>query len=309
MVQTNAAKNSMLNMHGVSPHQFVFGRRPRISSDLLQDSPSPVAADAVGAESAVDAQARIRQAARMAVIAAQDCKMLREALRARPRLRRDFESGQWVAYWRNQKWEKGNLIKGCRLYGPALVLGKLGRNVVVAHRNSILRCAPGQLRPSTDEERPLSRDAIDAEGQELLGMQQLLNQGKFPKSQMTDMSQQEHPPTPEGCALPMPSHLEDTQSHEPLAGNTAAELLETAARESEQTVEQPARPEPSSSVVPQSSRPADKKISLRCWEKSFRGWPCPKPAQPVQPPLIRCQWHGAKPARACVQKLVLLLMF
>ena len=149
----------MLNMPGVSPYQFVFGRSPRIPSDLLQDSPSPVASDAVHTEPAVDAQARIRRAACMAV-AGQDCKMLREALRARP-----AQSGQWVAYWRTQKFEEGSLIRGCRWYGPALVLGKVGRNVIVAHRHSILRRAPELLRPGTDEERPLSRDALDAESQ------------------------------------------------------------------------------------------------------------------------------------------------
>ena len=32
---------------------------------------------------------------------------LRLALRARPRSHRNFKSGDWVYYWRSQKWEKG----------------------------------------------------------------------------------------------------------------------------------------------------------------------------------------------------------
>ena len=138
VTQTTVAKNSMLNVSGVSPYQFVFGRNPRVPADLLQDNPCPVAADAILAEPALDAQARVRLAARQAVVASQDCRVMRQVVRARPRLRRDFESGQWVAYWRSQKFERGKVVRGCRWYGPALVLGKVGRNVVVAHRRSII---------------------------------------------------------------------------------------------------------------------------------------------------------------------------
>ena len=223
LTQAVASKNAMLNQHGVSPCQFVFGRNPRIPSDLLQDSPSIVANDAVCTEPAVDAQQRIRLAARQAVVAAQDCKALREALRARPRLRRDFESGQWVAYWRSQKLEKGKIVRVCRWYGPALVLGKVGRNVIVAHRRSILRCAPEQLRPATSEEQP-PPEILDAESRDLLGMRQLLDRGKFPQNQLVDLTSAEFPPSPEeslpslppATAVPVPE----------AAGQTAAQLWE-----------------------------------------------------------------------------------
>ena len=139
----------------------------------------------------------------------QDCKALREALRARPRLRRDFESGQWVAYWRSQKLEKGKIARVCRWYGPALVLGKVGRNVIVAHRRSILRCAPEQLRPATSEEQP-PPEILDAESRHLLGMRQLLDRGKFPQNQLVD------PSLPPATAVPAPE----------AAGQTAAQLWE-----------------------------------------------------------------------------------
>ncbi|CAE7379807.1 RE1, partial [Symbiodinium pilosum] len=61
--------------------------------NLLVDNPNPIANDAVLTDSAVDSQQRIRLAARQALVASQDCRALRDALRARPRLRRDFESG------------------------------------------------------------------------------------------------------------------------------------------------------------------------------------------------------------------------
>ena len=254
LIQAVASKNSMLNMAGVSPYQFVFGRNPRIPSDLLQDSPSPIANDAVLTEPVVEAQNRIRQAARAAVVAAQDHKALREALRARPRLRRDFESGQWVAYWRSQKLEKGKIIRGFRWYGPALVLGKVGQNVVIAHRRSILRCAPEQLRPATCEEQP-PPEAIDAEGRELLGMRQLLDKGKFPQNQLVDLTSESFPPSPEEQAQPLPSAhpLECAVPAEMPAGQTAGQIWETARDEAPQACAAPASsgastqvPEPSS---------------------------------------------------------------
>ena len=83
--------------------------------DLLCDNPCPVVADAVLTEPLLDVAARIRLAARQAVVATQDSKVRREALRARPRLRRTFELGQWVAYWRTQKLEKGIVVRRCRM--------------------------------------------------------------------------------------------------------------------------------------------------------------------------------------------------
>ena len=225
VTQTTWAKNSMLNVSGVSPFQFVFGRNPRIPADLLVDNPNPIANDAVLTDSAVDSQQRIRLAARQALVASQDCRALRDALRARPRLRRDFESGQWVAYWHTQKLEKGKIVRGRRWYGPALVLGKVGKNVIVAHRRSILRCAPEQLRPATAEERPPA-EALDDEGRELLGMQQLLDQGKFPRNQLIDLTRQGFPPTPEESIPALPLGAARVQSADRPAGQTAAELVD-----------------------------------------------------------------------------------
>ena len=223
VTQTLCAKNSMFNVGGVSPCQFVFGRNPRIPTDLLHEHPNPIASDATQAEPAFERQSRVRLAARQAMIASQDCKALREALRARPRLRKDFESGQWVAYWRTQKSIKGQVVRACRWYGPALVLGRVGRNLIVAHRRSLLRCAPEQLRPATDEECPRTVES-DPEAQELLGMKRLLDQGKIPQSQLTDITSQEFPPTPEECSTPLLDQVDASMDR--TAGLTAAQVLE-----------------------------------------------------------------------------------
>ncbi|CAE7402078.1 RE1, partial [Symbiodinium microadriaticum] len=140
-----------------------------------------------------------------------------------PRLRKDFESGQWVAYWRTQKSIKGQVVRACRWYGPALVLGRVGRNLIVAHRRSLLRCAPEQLRPATDEECPRTVES-DPEAQELLGMKRLLDQGKIPQSQLTDITSQEFPPTPEECSTPLLDQVDASMDR--TAGLTAAQVLE-----------------------------------------------------------------------------------
>ena len=87
------------------------------------------------------------------MLACQDDRALRAAIRARPRTERDFKSGDWVFYWRSQKWQNGFLELGSKWHGTALVLGRVGRNLVVAHRRSLLRCAPEQLRHASSEER------------------------------------------------------------------------------------------------------------------------------------------------------------
>ena len=45
---------------------------------------------------------QIRHAARLAVLGTQDGRAMRLALAARPRLRREFQSGDCVCYWRKE---------------------------------------------------------------------------------------------------------------------------------------------------------------------------------------------------------------
>ena len=91
----------------------------------------------------------------------------------------------------------------CRWYGPALVFGTVGRNVIVAHRRSILRCAREQLRPATSEEQP-PPEILDAESRDLLKMRQLLDRGKFPQNQLVDLTSAEFPPSPEESLPSLP---------------------------------------------------------------------------------------------------------
>ena len=86
--------------------------------------------------------------------------------------------------------ESGLLSKGGKWYGSGVVLGLIGRNVVIAHRNHILRCAPEQVRLATSEERTL----IETQGTELLGIKNMIEGGTFRSSQYVDLILQSYPP-------------------------------------------------------------------------------------------------------------------
>ena len=192
IVQTQSAKNSLLTEAGASPYQYVFGRNPRVPTDLLQDAPDLAASDAVTADPSCRQAHVVRQTARRAVLECQDDRALRAALRARPRVHREFQSGDWVYYWRTQKSVDGTRIEGGRWYGAAMVLGRVGRNLVVAHKRSIMRCSPEQLRPATDEESTVAAFPDN----ELLGIRVLLEKGQFPRSQFIDLVGQPEAPNP-----------------------------------------------------------------------------------------------------------------
>ena len=215
VTQAQVAKNSLISVSGASPYQLIFGKNPRVPQDLLQEEPHLVASEAVMIDSVFERSQRIRSAARKAVLEAQDDRALRQALRARPRPHREFQSGDWVYYWRSQKWVEGTLIRGGRWHGAALILGKIGRNFVVAHRRSILRCAPEQLRPASSEERAVATFPES----ELLGIRTLLEKGQFPKSQFVDITQDSCPPEPDSVV----SALQEGTTARAL---TAAEVLD-----------------------------------------------------------------------------------
>ena len=109
-------KNTMIQTYGFTPHQFVFGRNPMVPTDLLSEPVHVIPATAsLTSEAAARSQA-IRASARRAVLELQDDKALRIALAARPRVSQSFKPGDLVAYWRNQKWQRGVLHQEGRWY-------------------------------------------------------------------------------------------------------------------------------------------------------------------------------------------------
>lgn len=79
----------------------------------------------------------LRTAARTAAAVSQDDASLRAALSARPRVERDFAAGDFAYYWRSQKYIRGARRVGGRLYGAAIVMGKIGRNILIFHRQHV----------------------------------------------------------------------------------------------------------------------------------------------------------------------------
>ena len=134
---------------GVWPAQFVFGRNPKIPEHLMDEPLEVVPATAPLYGEEVARHVAVRHAARRAVLELQDSKALRLALAAKPRHQKEPEPAQLVAYWRTQKWEQGQLNSHGRWHGPAIVLGKVGRNFVVVHKRQVIRRAPERIRAAS----------------------------------------------------------------------------------------------------------------------------------------------------------------
>ena len=183
-------KNQMLQVHGFSPHQFVFGRNPNIPQDLLSEPLSIVAGTASLTDEGLAKSQAMRTAARTALIQMQDDRAMRVALLARPRKAVTFSPGDLAAYWRNQKWVQGQLQLGGQWYGVAVILGRVGRNYVLVHRRQVIRCAPEQLRPATNEEKNL----IATPEVEMLGIKDLIDKGNLQSKQYIDLLHQSYPP-------------------------------------------------------------------------------------------------------------------
>jgi hypothetical protein len=167
----------------------VFGKNPAIPENLLDEPLELIPATASLYEEQVAKQVAVRQSARKAIIELQDDRSLRLALASRNRPAMHYSPGMYVAYWRSQKWQKGVLDNQGRWHGPAIVLGSVGRNLVILHKRSIFRCAPEQIRPSTESERQL----VEMPNQELLGIKAMIDQGSMSSKQYVDLVPESYP--------------------------------------------------------------------------------------------------------------------
>ncbi|OLP88380.1 putative transposon protein [Symbiodinium microadriaticum] len=84
-------KNELIQVYGMTPAQFVFGRNPRVPSNLLDEPLDVIPATASLHEEAVARRVAIRQTARQAMVALQDDKALRLSLAARLPLERHLQ--------------------------------------------------------------------------------------------------------------------------------------------------------------------------------------------------------------------------
>ena len=81
------------------------------------------------------------------------------------------------------------------------VLGKVGQNYVLLHRRQVLRCAPGQVRPATTEEKTV----LGSPQAEMLGIKDLIEQGNIRSQQFLDLLPQSYPPEEPGLQPSQPS--------------------------------------------------------------------------------------------------------
>jgi len=191
----------MIQSYGFTPSQRVFGKNPDIPGDLMSEPQAVVPNTCSLHDDSIARAYALRTTARKAVLELHDDRTLRKALLARPRRDKPFASGDVVAYWRDQKWHQGLLSKGGKWYGSGVVLGLIGRNVVIAHRNHIPRCAPEQVRLATQEEKAL----IETQGTELLGIKDMIEGGTFRSSQYVDLISQAYPPQEQDVIPPVQS--------------------------------------------------------------------------------------------------------
>ena len=100
---TVLVRNVLLRTHGFSPYQHVFGRDPELAFDVLVPGADVAAVTLPVLDRPSERATQIRQAARQAFVECQEGKAMRRALVARPRLWREFQVGDQVAFWRKRK--------------------------------------------------------------------------------------------------------------------------------------------------------------------------------------------------------------
>ena len=208
-VQAAHCKNELIQVYGMTPAQHVFGRNPKVPENLMDEPVEVIPATASLYEAECSRRVGVRQAARRAVLELQDDRSIRRALAARPRNQATLLPGQYVAYWRSQKWQGGVHDNQGRWHGPGVVLGKVGRNYIIVHNRQVFRCAPEQTRPSTTEEKSLLR----APHAELIGIKALFEEGKILSSQYHDLASQEYPTEQQEGVVPLPNpRAEESQA-------------------------------------------------------------------------------------------------
>ena len=203
-------KNAMIQHHGFSPQQYVFGRNIDIPSDLLNEPIRIVPATASLTNAAIAKSQEMRNSARKAILELQDSRALRSALAARPRASINYQPGDLVAYWRSQKWIKGELHQNGAWYGSAVVLGTVGRNLILMHRKTVLRCAPEQVRPATSEEKVLANTPES----ELLGIKDMIEGGALKSRQYVDLTPHAYPTEGPQVDIDMPLANPETPAEE-----------------------------------------------------------------------------------------------
>ena len=156
--------NRLTNKSGYSPIQRMLGYTPRVPGGLLTGGHNDwsTSSRARVGDLQVQRAVSLRRAAAVAFHNADASQALRSAVRAGPRLWQDYQVGQTVYYWK-KGMERAKKDSPAFWHGPAkVILVSLPNSVWVSHHGRIVKAAPEQLRPASDEEKFTLTDWIEA---------------------------------------------------------------------------------------------------------------------------------------------------
>ncbi|KAL6481141.1 hypothetical protein MHYP_G00092210 [Metynnis hypsauchen] len=141
------AKNSMLNVHGYSPHQLVFGQNPNLPSVLIDKLP---ALEGTTVSARVGEHISALYASRKAFTEAECSERIRRALRKQLRPTDDkYVTGDRVYYRRANcsEWK-----------GPGVVIGQDGVVVFVRHGGILVRVHHSRLCKLNPQDKQTGQD-------------------------------------------------------------------------------------------------------------------------------------------------------
>ena len=195
LVQACWAKNSLSRIDGYTPEQAVLGIARRLPASVTSSTETAALETALADSVEGDAyrhSLKQRLSARKAFLEADNSSSLQRALlrRARP-VRDDYETGDWVLYWRrrggNLRRERG------QWHGPArVVLIEKRRVVWLTHGHRLVRASPEQLRPASLQEWRSARE--QSEQTQTLSVERALTQARH--RDYIDLDADELPPHP-----------------------------------------------------------------------------------------------------------------
>ena len=136
-----AAKNSLMNVYGFSPNILVFGRNPNYPTAFNN---SPPANNMNCLNDYVAENLNAMHLARKSFIEQESAERLRRALNRKSRTyaNNDYFQGDKVYYWRNDQLE---------CHGPAFVVGKDGKQILLKHGGSYIRVHPCRIQHCSTE--------------------------------------------------------------------------------------------------------------------------------------------------------------
>ena len=162
------AKNDLRRRCGHSPTQWVFGRSPRVPSELADPDGGEAVTWDLTLDSKFQRSTAIRASARIAFHQAQGDDRLRKGLMQRSRAARAaYDVGDPVHYWHQPKDRRR-----ARWIGPAVVVGKQGSSYWVSRNGRCRLTAPEHLRATGAEELGefLTMKGVKREVEKLLSM-------------------------------------------------------------------------------------------------------------------------------------------